>query len=472
MNQDQANDPSRRRVIAAGSAAAAVAAASSLTSTASAQGKSGPIRLGLVGCGGRGSGAAGQALKVGENIQLVAMGDAFEDRLSSSLENLVKQNGDQVNVADDMKFVGFDSYKKVIDQCDLVILATPPGFRPMMFEAAVEAGKDVFMEKPCAVDSAGTRKVLAAAKKADEKGLKVVAGLQRRYQDSYKEAYKKVHEEGLIGDIVSANVYWNSGGVWTRDRLDGMTEMEYQMTNWYYFNWLCGDHIVEQHVHNIDVANWFIGAHPDKAQGMGGREVRTGKENGEIYDHHAVEFRYPEGQVVSSQCRHQRDTLSQVREEIHGTKGSLFMSNKSGGFAEIKDRAGKVVWRHRVKEDPNPYEQEHRVLQAAIRGDEPINNAYYVAESTFTSILGRYATYTGKEQKWDDALADDVDLLPKNLAFDADPPVMPDADGSYEIAIPGKAGRDGRNPPPAEAKKPEAKKPGAKQGGNKKNNKA
>jgi len=442
MNQDQPNDPGRRRVIASGSAAAAVAAASSLTSSARAQGKSGPIRLGLVGCGGRGSGAAGQALKVGENIQLVAMGDAFENRLESSLENLFEQAGDKVNVADDMKFIGFDSYKKVIDQCDLVILATPPGFRPMMFEAAIEAGKNVFMEKPCAVDSAGTRKVLAAAKKADEKGLKVVAGLQRRYDSGYRAAYKAVHEDGIIGDIVSANVYWNGGGVWTRDRLEGMTEMEYQMTNWYYFNWLCGDHITEQHVHNIDVANWFIGAHPDKAQGMGGREVRTAKEHGQIYDHHAVEFRYPGGQVVSSQCRHQQGCKNEVREEIHGTKGSIFL----GGKPYAVDRVtGKRIWQFRSKDNPNPYEQEHRELQAAIRGDEPINNAFYVAESTFTSILGRYATYTGKEQKWEDALAADVDLVPKNLAFDADPPVMPDADGHYEVAIPGKAGRDGRN---------------------------
>ena len=442
-SKDIPSAPNRRGFLAGSTAAAAGAAVASFPARAKAQ-DSKFLRIGVVGCGGRGSGAAAQALKVGETVQLMAMADAFSHKIDGAHKNISKQAGDKVQVSDDMKFTGLEGYKKVIDACDLVILATPPGFRPMMFDYAVKAGKHVFMEKPVAVDSAGARKVLAAAEEADKKNVKVAVGLQRRYASGYREAHKQVHENGLIGDVTGAQVYWNGGGVWVRDREEGMTEMQYQVNNWYYFNWLCGDHIAEQHIHNLDVANWFVGEYPVSAQGMGGREVRTGNQFGQIYDHHAVEYTYPNGVVVNSQCRHIRGCHNQVREEIRGTKGRLTISG-NGGDATIHDLKNEVIWKYRGKSDPNPYEQEHRELQAAVLNDTPLNNAYYGAKSSFTSVLGRYATYTGKKVNWDEALNADVDLMAKNLSFDAAPPVVPAEDGSYEVAIPGKAGYDGKN---------------------------
>jgi len=423
-------------------ATAAAGAASALPLTSSAQVKgSDTIKIALIGCGGRGSGASNQALN-NEGVELVAMADAFSDRLDSSLENLKKQHPDKIKVSDDKKFIGLDAYKLAIAEADLVILATPPGFRPSHFEEAIAQNKHVFMEKPVAVDAPGVRKVLAAAKEADAKNLKVVCGLQRRYQNNYTQAYEKF-KEGAIGDIISGQVYWNSSGVWVRSRKDiattlgrQPTEMEYQMYNWYYFNWVCGDHIVEQHIHNIDVFNWFKGAHPIKAQGMGGREVRDGNPDyGEIYDHHFVEFHYEDGSVLNSQCRHIKNTYSNVSEIITGTKGTL--KTNSRPQATITGLDGKRSWRYREEEAPNPYQTEHDILQQHIREDKPINNAYYTAESTFTAILGRYATYSGKLLSWDEALANGSDLFPEKLAWDAMPKVLPGADGRYPAAIPG-----------------------------------
>ncbi len=427
------NSPTRRKFIAHSGAVAAGTAIGTLPlrSHAQTEGAS-TIKIGLVGCGGRGSGAANQALNVG-GCKLVAMADMFKNNLESSLNNLKKSNPDSVDVADDQKFVGFDGYKNVIDACDLVILATPPGFRPIHFAEAIEKNKHVFMEKPVAVDAEGVNKVLEYAKIADEKKRKVVVGLQRHYQNSYREAFKQVHDEGIIGDITSGSVYWNGGGVWTRERQPGMTEMEYQCLNWYYFNWLCGDHITEQHVHNLDVANWFVRDYPVSASGMGGREVRTSNKHGEIYDHHAVEFTYKNGLIISSQCRHIPGCHNEVREEFTGTKGRLYL----GGSSHATDLKGETIWRHRGNGDPNPYQVEHNELQAAIKNDTPLNNAYYGAKSTFTSILGRLATYSGKKIDAEAALKSNFSLMPKTFALDADPPVMPDKDGNYPIAVPG-----------------------------------
>lgn len=247
------------------------------------------LKVAVIGCGGRGTGAADQALSVKQDVKLVAMADAFRDRLDESYDNLMKKHGKsgRMDVPEDHKFVGFDGYKQAIALADVVILATPPGFRPIHFEEAVNAGKHIFMEKPVATDAPGVRKVLEVAEKARQKKLNVVVGLQRHYQPSYLELMQRIHD-GEIGDIVGGQVYWNSSGVWVRPREANQTEMEYQMRNWYYFTWLCGDHIVEQHIHNIDVANWAKQAYPVKAQGMGGREVRNGSEHGEIFDHHYV----------------------------------------------------------------------------------------------------------------------------------------------------------------------------------------
>ena len=395
------------------------------------------LKLAVVGCGGRGSGAANQALKADENVQLVAMADAFEDRLLGSLQNLEKayEGTGKVQVKEKNRFVGFDAYKKAIDMADVVILATPPGFRPYHFEYAVNAGKHVFMEKPVATDVPGIRKVLEMAKVVKEKKLNVVVGLQRRYQNNYLAMAEKI-KNGEVGKIMSGQVYWNSSGVWVRPREAGQSEMEYQMRNWYYFNWLCGDHILEQHIHNIDVANWFLGEYPIAAQGMGGRQVRTGPEHGEIFDHHFVEFKYPSGAVISSQCRHQPGTWSKVGENFQGTQGSVEMND--AGVANLTDLQGNNIFEYRGMGDPNPYQVEHDKLFASIRNKEVINDAEYGARSTMSAIMGRMATYTGKPIIWEEALKSEELLMPPgNLTWESTPPTVPGEDGNYPIPTPG-----------------------------------
>lgn len=394
------------------------------------------LKIALVGCGGRGTGAAVQALNADSNVELVAMADAFEDRLQGSLTNIAKAMGEtkKVNVPEKNRFVGFDAAQKAMDLADVVILATPPGFRPQHFEYAIATGKHVFMEKPVATDVPGVRKVLAAAKVAKENKLNVVVGLQRHYQDSYLAALDHLKKDS-IGKIVSGQVYWNSAGVWVRERQAGQTELEYQMRNWYYFNWLCGDHILEQHIHNIDVANWFIGEYPISAQGMGGRQVRNGKDHGEIFDHHFVEFTYPSGAVVASQCRHQPDTMRRVSEFFQGTKGTVATA---GDNVDIKGWNGDTIFEHRGKDDPNPYEVEHVKLFESIRNGGVIADAENGAKSTMSAILGRMATYSGKVVKWDEALASNLVLVPDQLTWESPAPVQPDADGNYAIPMPGK----------------------------------
>jgi myo-inositol 2-dehydrogenase/D-chiro-inositol 1-dehydrogenase len=424
---------SRRKFI--GGAAAAAAAVNIPIEACAQVAGSDELKLALVGCGGRGGGAVNQALTSG-GTRVVAMADAFGHKLEPLLSALQAKFKTRVDVPESRRYTGLEAYQEVMQHADVVLLATPPGFRPMMFKAAVEAGKHVFMEKPVAVDSPGSRMVLEYAKKADEKNLKVVVGLQRRYQDSYLTAYDKVKKEGLIGNIVAAQCYWNGGGVWEPfNRDDKMSEMEYQVKNWYYYTWLCGDHIAEQHIHNIDVINWFMDdQHPVAAQGMGGREVRKDKKYGQIFDHHYVEFAYENGVIMNSQCRHQQNTWSSVSEMIIGDKGTLYL----GGRSTIKDRSGKTIWQHRGQDDPDPYQVEHDRLYKAIRENTKLNNAHYGAESTFTSILGRYATYGGKMVKWNEALAWNNSEMPAKLGWDAPPLVLPDADGNYKVPVPGK----------------------------------
>ncbi|HEX2532401.1 MAG TPA: Gfo/Idh/MocA family oxidoreductase [Chitinophagaceae bacterium] len=402
-------------------------------------GAAGVIKVALVGCGGRGTGAALQALSSKQNVQLVAMADAFQDRLDKCYQSLTSDDAQdtegkavkgRVDVPAERRFVGFDAYQKASPLADVVILATPPGFRPIHFEEAVKQGKHVFMEKPVATDPAGVQKVLAAAAVAKQKKLNVVVGLQRHYQNSYRELYKR---KELIGDITSAQAWWNNDGVWVNKRQPGQTEMEYQMRNWYYFNWLCGDHITEQHIHNIDVVNWFKGAYPVKAQGMGGREVRKGKDHGEIFDHHYVEFEYADGSILNSQCRHIPKTMSKVDELIVGTKGRI-----QCGAAQITDLKGNVLYGFDKKTENNPYQTEHDELFAAIaKGQYKFADAENGAYSTMTSILGRMATYSGQVVNWDKALNSGIDLQPKVYAWDAAPPVQPNGEGYYAVAIPG-----------------------------------
>lgn len=394
------------------------------------------IKIALIGCGGRGTGAAVQALSTKQNVQIVAMADAFEDKLEGSLKNIrnaMAKTPDRVNVKDDHKFVGFDAYKKAIPLADVVILATPPGFRPIHFEEAVKQNKQIFMEKPVATGPAGIKRVLAAAKIAKEKKLNVVVGLQRHYQTSYRELIKRVHD-GMIGELTSAQVWWNGGGVWMHPRQPQWNEMEYQMRNWYYFNWLCGDHIVEQHIHNIDVMNWAMGDYPTSAQGLGGRQVRVGKDYGEIFDHHYVEFQYGNGVMMNSQCRHIQGTMSKVDELLVGTKGRVFT-----GRARIEDLKGNVLYQFDKKNENSPYNNEHDELFAAIaKGEFKFWDAERAAKSTMTAIMGRMATYSGEVIDWGKALEVDLGYVPDGLDFQSAPPILPGENGMYPVAVPGK----------------------------------
>jgi predicted dehydrogenase len=428
----------RRDFVKQGSMLAGAIAAAPLISNANFfSGSDDVIKVAVIGCGGRGTGAAVQALMSKQNVKIVAMADAFKDRLDECYKNVADELANAgagtkgtLDVPEERKFVGFDGYLKAIPLADVVILATPPGFRPIHFEEAVKQGKHIFMEKPVATDPAGVQRVLAAAKIAKQKKLNVVVGLQRHYQDSYRALYAK---KDMIGDITSMQAWWNNDGVWTRPRKAGQTEMEYQMRNWYYFVWLCGDHITEQHIHNLDVINWFKGGYPVKAQGFGGRQVRKSKEHGEIFDHHYVEFHYADGSILNSQCRHMPGTSSKVDELLVGTKGKIYCD-----AARITDLRGKTIFQFDKSKERNPYQTEHDELFAAIaKGEYKYADAENGAYSTMTSILGRMATYSGQIIDWDKAINSGLNLHPSVYAFDAAAPVNPGPDGFYPVPVPG-----------------------------------
>lgn len=384
------------------------------------------LKVGLVGCGGRGIGAAQNALATKGNVKLVAAGDAFADNLMNGLRALAHpQSGvaAKVAVAEDKRFVGFDAFQRVLDaDVDVVILATPPHFRPAQFAYAVEKGRHVFLEKPVAVDGAGVRQVLAAADVADQKKLCVGVGLQRHHQTGYVETMKRIHG-GEIGDVVAARCYWNQGLLWHKDRRPEWSDMEWQMRNWLYFAWLSGDHIVEQHIHNLDVINWAKAAHPVRAMGMGGRQVRTDSKYGHIYDHHDVHFEFADGSFMFSQCRQIEGCANQVSEHVVGTKGRVDLN--TGGWTIT----GENAWQFPRKDQNEPYQAEHDDFFAAIRSGNVYNEARYGAESTLTAVMGRMATYTGRVVTWDEALASDR-LGPETYAW-SDLPVPP-------VPIPGR----------------------------------
>jgi myo-inositol 2-dehydrogenase / D-chiro-inositol 1-dehydrogenase len=393
------------------------------------------IRVGLVGCAGRGSGAADQTLSVaGSNVKLTAVADVFEDRATGIVNLLKPKHGDKVDVPPERVFVGFDAYQKVLEHCDLVLLCTPPAFRPYQFDAAVKAGKHAFLEKPACVDAFGARMVLAAAKETDRKRLKVVMGLQKRYEPWYSEVVQRVRD-GAIGDLIAVQVYRNAAEPWYRQRQPGTTEMQFQVNNWYHFNWLCPGPIVEGHVHDLDIANWILDAVPVSASGMGGQQARRPERPSEVFDHFYVEYRYPNDVIMSSQSRQILGCKNEVREEFHGTKGVLRTP-----MGEIRDYKGKLMWRYEHPKqgvNPNPYQIEHDVLHAAIRENRPVNNAHYGATSSFTAVLGAYAALTGQEMRWDEALALPHRTMPEKLSWDSPPPALPDKDGQYGSPVPG-----------------------------------
>ena len=383
------------------------------------------IKVGLVGCGGRGTGAAVDVVNSAPNVKLVAMGDTFKDHLDKSRESLMKEIADKMDVPDDRCFVGFDAYEKVLaSDINYVILATPPGFRPQHLKAAVAAGKHIFTEKPVAVDVPGIRTCLEVYEEANAKGLGIGSGTMYRHSAAHVEIMKRLHG-GQIGDLVAARCYFNTGPLWSYERQPGWGDMEWQLRNWYYFTWLCGDHIVEQHVHNLDAVNWALRARPLRAVAVGGRQVRTEPLYGHIYDHFVVDFEYPNNCHVMSMCRQMANCANNVSEAFAGTKG----------FAEIIPYrtfviTGQNAWRFPGK-DNKPYVQEHTDLIESIRAGKPYNELKNVTESTMTAILGRMAAYTGKEVTWEEAMESKEDLLPPRIDWDVALTVPP-------VAMPGK----------------------------------
>ena len=382
------------------------------------------LRIGLVGCGGRGTGAAADALHSDANIKLVAMGDVFPDRLKGSLQTLSKQDiAKKIDVPDKHQFIGFDAYQKVIAESDVVLLATPPHFRPIHLQAAIDAGKHVFAEKPVAVDAPGVRKVLAACEVARKKNLSIVSGLALRYSYAYREIIKRIHEGG-IGAIRTLQANDFRGPIWVKPRQADWTEMEYHMRNWYYFTWLSGDFNVEQHVHMLDVCSWVMkDEYPVRAYGTGGRQVRTAAEYGNIYDHHSVTYEYENGQKLFAACRQMAGCSNDISVHVAGAKG----------IATLDRRAMQIdtgeKWRY-TGEKNNQSQTEHEELYASIRNGKPINNGEYMTKSTLLAIMGRMATYTGQTITWDQALNSQEDLSPSGYTWDATPPPSP-------IAIPG-----------------------------------
>jgi len=371
------------------------------------------IRIGVIGCGGRGTGAAIDAVNSSPGVEILALFDPFQDRIESSLKKLREKVPAAVKVSPDRCFTGLDGYHKLLAIKDInyIVTAAPPGFRPIHLKAAVEAGKNVFMEKPVAVDPVGIRSVIASSALAEQKGLAIVAGTQRRHQKKYLEIMKRVHD-GAIGELVGGQCYWNQGDLWVIKKTPQMTDMEWQCRNWLYFSWTSGDHIVEQHVHNIDVMNWAFRSNPVKVMGMGGRQVRTAPEYGNIFDHFAVEFEYPNGVRVMSMCRQTAGCAERVEEKIVGTKGHAF------GYGEI---GGANPWKFEADE-PNPYVIEHADLIAAIRAGKPLNEGKRVAESTLCAIMGRMSAYTGRAIGWDWAMnASKLDLSPAKYEFGPNP---------------------------------------------------
>jgi predicted dehydrogenase len=393
-----------------GTAAAAAAASALQVPLVHARGED-VLKIGLIGCGGRGTGAAEQALGADKNVKLVAMGDAFADRLQSSLKILSKSHPEKVEVKEENCFVGFDAYKSVIAASDVVLLCEPPHFRPQHLKAAIEAGKHVFAEKPVAVDGPGVRSVLASCEEAKKKSLSVVSGLCLRYNTGFREMMKRVHD-GEIGEVIALQANDYRGGRWARPRKPEWSDMTYHMRNWYNFTWLSGDFNVEQHVHYLDVCAWAMkDAYPVKAIGMGGRQVLTEAEYGNIYDHFSIVYEYASGARMYSNTRQQRGCKNDMSAFAMGSKGRALISE---GPLRI---AGEKPWEYQAK-DKNMYQIEHDELFASIRNGTPINNGEYMAKSSLMAIMGRMAAYTGQQITWEQALNSKEDLTPPKYEWD------------------------------------------------------
>ncbi|MCM4152831.1 gfo/Idh/MocA family oxidoreductase [Arenibacter sp. N53] len=389
------------------------------------------IKLGLVGCGGRGTGAIFQALTASKSVQLVAMGDVFKHELDNSLQQVTTKFADQVAVPKERQFLGLDAFEKVIAECDAVILATPPGFRPQHFQHAIDAGKHVFLEKPLAVDGPGYRKIIETGKKAADKKLNVVVGLQFRYEIAMNEMVAKIHS-GEIGDVLSADVYYNVGKATVHPRKEGQTELEYQISNWHYFNWLWGGQLAGQAIHQIDVINWIKQGYPIKASGMGGRAMLEGPDHGEIFDHHYVEFEYADGSKLHVQCRQMDNCANRMGFNVQGTKA------RADERYQFLDNRGNALWRYRDRDDPSSSQIEQDVFIGAILGSKPyVNNVEFGAESSMTTIMGRMAIESGQIIELDKAKASDLGIVPDPMSWDMRMSNAPLEDGNYAIPKPG-----------------------------------
>jgi predicted dehydrogenase len=389
------------------------------------------LKVGLIGCGGRGTGAAAQALNADPNVKLIALGDMFEDRLRQCLATLRKDPAlaAKIDIKPERCFTGFDAYQKVIASgVDVVLLCTPPHFRPAHLKAAVEAGKHVFAEKPMAVDAPGVRSVLATAEEAKKKGLAIVAGFCWRYHPGMRETVKRIHD-GAIGDIVALQATYNTGSLWHRSLAEkqqkGWSGMEWQLRNWLYFTWLSGDFNVEQHCHSLDKMAWVMkNEYPVRAVGLGGRQVRTEPDFGHIFDHHAVVYEYANGVKCFSYCRQQAGCANDISDHLFGTKGvcDIWASRGQGVIRSPMVPDGSWQSDRNVK---NMYQVEHDELFASIRAGKPINDGDWMARSTLMAIMGRMATYTGQVITWEMALNSQEDLTPPRYDLKADLPIPP-----------------------------------------------
>jgi predicted dehydrogenase len=418
------SDLSRRSLLSAGSATVAgVALAPYVSAKKSSIGGAEVLRVGLIGCGGRGTGAASDALLADTNVQLVAMGDVFADHLESSLKTLEGQAElkGKIDVPPERRFVGFDAYKQVIENCDVVLLCTTPHFRPLHMRAAAETKKHMFVEKPVAVDAPGVRSILESARIARENKLNVVSGLCYRYMFAKQAVIEHVHA-GDIGEIVAMETTYNTNGLWHRGRKPEWSDMEWQIRNWLYFTWLSGDHIAEQHIHSLDKIMWAMNDEPPlQATSSGGRVQRTDPMYGNVYDHFNTVFEWKNGVRAFSSCRQWNGASTDVSDHIYGTQGVAHL--------QTHDIKGAKSWRWRSEAEDNMYQNEHNALFAAIRAGEVIDNSSYMASSTLMAILARMAAYTGQTITWEQALNSTEDLSAKNYAW-ADAPAV-------EISVPG-----------------------------------
>lgn len=415
---------SRRQFLKSAGAFGAVAGSQLALPSNVHAGENNLLKVGLIGCGGRGTGAAAQALKADNNVKLWAMADAFEDRLRQSHTTLQndREIAGKLDVAAERRFVGFDAYRDVIASCDVVLLCTPPHFRPLHLRAAVDARKHVFAEKPVAVDAPGVRSVLASCETARQRGLSIVSGLCLRFDNGFRETIRRLHERP-DGDIVALQANDLRGGSWVRPREPGWSDMTWHMRNWYHFTWLSGDFNVEQHVHYLDVGTWIMrNEYPVRAFGLGGRQVRTAPENGHIYDHFSVVYEYANGVKMFSNCRQQRGCHNRINFEVLGRSGKAELSERRRG---LTIQTGGDTWYYEGRSN-NMYQTEHDELFASIRNGRPINNGEYMAKSTLLAIMGRMAAYTGQAITWEQALNSREDLSPPRYAWDvalAVPPV-------------------------------------------------